>query len=56
MSDVTSKKPLKTDKMKHVNHNSENDENSQPTALNLSKTNEKKKNALHRSVGNVQTD
>ena len=41
--------------MKHVNQNSENDENSQPTALNLSKTNEKKKNALHRSVGNVQT-
>jgi len=44
LSDTTSKKQVKNDKMKVL----ENDENSQPTILNTSKTNEKKKNAFHR--------
>lgn len=44
LSDTTSKKPSKLDKMKVL----ENDENSQPIHLNTSKTTEKKKNALHR--------
>lgn len=44
ISDVTSKKSLKIDKMKVL----ENDENFQPNKLNNSNTNENKKNALHR--------
>ncbi len=34
--------------MKHANEFFENDENSQPTTSNISKANEKKKNAFHR--------
>jgi hypothetical protein len=36
--------------MKHTNEFFENDENSQPTTSNISKANEKKKNAFHRWV------
>ncbi|CAF4109770.1 unnamed protein product [Rotaria sp. Silwood2] len=46
LSDTTSKKQPKIDKMKHANQFLENDENSQPTMSNTSKTNEKKKNTL----------
>ncbi|CAF0776968.1 unnamed protein product [Rotaria sordida] len=46
LSDITSKKQPKIDKMKHTNQFLENDENSQPTMLNTSKTIEKKKNTL----------
>jgi hypothetical protein len=44
LSESINKKPFKIDKMKVL----ENDENSQPTIFNSSKTQEKKKNAFHR--------
>ena len=47
-SDKPSPKPVKTDKMKHTIRSMENDENSQPTIQQTSKTIEKKKNTLHR--------
>ncbi|CAF3398743.1 unnamed protein product [Rotaria sp. Silwood1] len=46
LSDITSKKQPKMDKMKHMNQFLENDENSQPTMSTTSKVNDKKKNAL----------
>jgi len=48
LSDTTSKKQPKIDKMKYANEFFENDENSQPTTSNISKATEKKKNAFHR--------
>ena len=46
--DASGKKQPKLDKMKHANQVFENDENSQPSVTNISKTTEKKKSTLHR--------